>query len=564
MSKPLAWFIYLFSGLFFLAFFLWPIATILRGACLDADGHFTPAYFLEIFRNPLYTDGLRNAFLLATASTLVTLLIALPLALATDRWEFPGKKLLSSAILVPMILPPFVGAIGLRQILGQYGALNALLIKIGLLAPSETIDWLGNGRFYGVIALNALHLYPILFLNLSAALANLDPAMHEAAQNLGASSFRIFRKITLPLIMPGLFAGSTIVFIFAFTELGVPLVFDITRVTPVQIFNGLKEISGNPFPFALVVVMLLSTALLYAVSRFFFGQSGHAMTSKATTSAQTSRPSPLLQSACTLGFTTLTILALLPHLGVLAVSFAGDWYQSILPDHWTLDHYAAALSHPLAVPSILNSLKYAAGSTLLDLLLGAAIAYLVVRTTLPGRAWLDSLAMLPLAVPGLVLAFGYLSMTQDGRFFAFLNPSTDPTLLLIIAYSVRRLPYVLRATVAGLQQTSITLEEAAQNLGCSPLRTLKRITFPLLSANLLAGGLLAFAFAMLEVSDSLILAQQQKDFPITKAIYELFQLMGEGRFIASALGVWSMLFLALTILATSRLLGKKLGALFRA
>ena len=214
MSKPLAWFIYLFSGLFFLAFFLWPIATILRGACLDADGHFTLAYFLEIFRNPLYIDGLRNAFLLATASTLVTLLIALPLALATDRWEFPGKKLLSSAILVPMILPPFVGAIGLRQILGQYGALNALLIKIGLLAPTETIDWLGNGRFYGVIALNALHLYPILFLNLSAALANLDPDMHEAAQNLGASSFRIFRKITLPLIMPGLFAGSTIVFIF--------------------------------------------------------------------------------------------------------------------------------------------------------------------------------------------------------------------------------------------------------------------------------------------------------------------------------------------------------------
>jgi iron(III) transport system permease protein len=176
---------------------------------------------------------------------------------------------------------------------------------------------------------------------------------------------------------------------------------------------------------------------------------------------------------------------------------------------------------------------------------------------------LDALAMLPLAVPGLVLAFGFISMTQDGRAFAFLNPSKDPTLLLIIAYSVRRLPYVVRSAVAGLQQTSVTLEEAAQNLGCPPLRALRRITLPLIAANVLAGGLLAFAFAMLEVSDSLVLAQKQQDYPITKAIYELFQLMGEGRFVASALGVWAMVFLGLTIFATSRLLGKKMGALFR-
>ena len=154
-------------------------------------------------------------------------------------------------------------------------------------------------------------------------------------------------------------------------------------------------------------------------------------------------------------------------------------------------------------------------------------------------------------------------MTQDGRAFAFLNPSKDPTLLLIIAYAVRRLPYVVRSAVAGLQQTSVTLEEAAQNLGCPPLRTLRRITFPLIAANVLAGGLLAFSFAMLEVSDSLILAVQQAHYPITKAIYELFQLLGEGRFVASALGVWAMVFLGLTIFATSRILGKKMGALFR-
>ena len=563
MSKPLAWIVWLLTAAFFACFFVWPIGTTVAGAFFDADRRFTFDFVAEVFRNRIYLEGLRNAFLLAVGSTVATLAIALPLAFVADRFDFPGKKLLSAVVLVPMILPPFVGAIGIRQMFGQYGAFNALLAKLGLCEVNGGYDWLGEGRLWGVVALNALHLYPILFLNLTAALANVDPAMEEAAENLGCTGWRKFRRITLPLIMPGLFAGGTIVFIFAFTELGVPLIFDITRVTPVQIFYGIKEIAGNPFPFALVVVMLASTALLYALSKLAFGNSGHAMMAKATTAGGARAAGPLGRWLCVAGFAGVTLLALLPHLGVILVSFAGDWYQSVLPSAWTLDHYSAALGHTLAVPSIANSLKYASAATLIDLVLGVAIAYVIVRTTLPGRGILDAMSMLPLAVPGLVLAFGYISMTQDGRVFAFLNPSKDPTLLLVIAYAVRRLPYVVRSAVAGLQQTSVTLEEAAQNLGCPPLRTLRRITFPLIAANVLAGGLLAFSFAMLEVSDSLILAQKQQHFPITKAIYELFQLMGEGRFVASALGVWAMVFLGITIFATSRLLGRKLGALFR-
>jgi len=563
MSKTFAWFVYILTAAFFACFFLWPIGTTLGGAFFDADGKFTFAFVAEVFRNRIYLEGLGNSLLLAIGSTTLAFAIALPLAFVADRYEFPAKKLLTAAILVPMILPPFVGAIGVLHILGQYGALNAVLMHLGVLGPNDTIDWLGRGRMWGVIALNALHLYPILFLNLTAALANLDPAMEEAAENLGCTGFRKFRRITLPLIMPGLFAGGTIIFIFAFTELGVPLIFDLSRITSVQIFYGIKEIAGNPFPFALVAVMLVSTALLYAVSKLLFGRADNAMVSKATTVSNARTPGLATQWVCTLGFAAITLAALLPHIGVILTSVAGDWHHTVLPTGWTADHYRTALAHPLAVPSVLNSLKYSSLATIFDLVLGVLVAYVVVRTTLPGRNLLDALAMLPLAAPGLVLAFGYISMTQDGRAFAFLNPSKDPTLLLVIAYAVRRLPYVVRSAAAGLQQTSITLEEAAQNLGCPPLRALRRVTFPLIAANVLAGGLLAFAFAMLEVSDSLILAQKQIHFPITKAIYELFQMMGEGRFVASALGVWAMVFLALTIFVTSRILGKKLGALFR-
>lgn len=563
MSQSFARLIFGCTLAFFAVFFLWPVLQILKGGFIDADGHVTLAYLRALLADPLYLRGLGNSFLLAVATTLVALLIALPLALVSDRFLFPGKALLGSLILVPMILPPFVGAIGIKQILGQYGALNALLIELGLRPPGWTFDWLGANQFAGIVLVNAFSLYPIIYLNAVAALANIDPAMSEAAENLGCVGLRRFWKITLPLIKPGLFAGATIVFIWAFTDLGVPLIFDYDRVTSVQIFAGLKDIGGNPFPFALVAVMLASSLLFYGLGKGLFGRDAHAMMAKATSSGGPQSLPPRLAWACTALFAGVTFLAILPHLGVLLVSLSRDWYGTVLPSHFTADNFRMALGHDLTVPAIANSLKYASISTVLDLVIGVALAYVIVRTKLVGRQLLDFLAMLPLAVPGLVLAFGYLAMSQEGKFFSFLNPTVNPTILLIIAYSVRRLPYVVRAAAAGFQQTSETLEEAAQNLGCPPLKATIKITLPLISANLIAGGLLAFAFAMLEVSDSLVLAQKQFYYPITKAIYELFQLLGDGKLVASALGVWAMVFLGITIVGMTVFLGKRLGAIFR-
>ena len=563
MSKSFARIVFAFTAAFFAVFFIWPISQILKGGFVDADGHFTFAYLTALLADPTYRDGLVNSFLIACATTTLALLIALPLAFISDRFLFPGKGLLGSLVLLPMILPPFVGAIGIKQIFGQYGALNALIIALGLRPPGWTFDWFAAHQFWGIAGVEALSLYPIIYLNAVAALANIDPAMEEAAQNLGCTGLRRFWKITVPLIKPGLFAGGTIVFIWSFTELGTPLIFDYARVTSVQIYYGLRDIGGNPFPFALVAIMLASSLTIYAIGKGLFGRDGYAMMAKATSSGGPRRLPRGPALLCTAIFGGVIGLAILPHLGVILVAFSREWYATIVPHAYTLDNFRLALGHDLTVPAIANSLKFASISTVVDLVLGVAIAYVVVRSKLAGRQVLDFLAMLPLAVPGLVLAFGYLAMSQEGRFFAFLNPVRDPTILLIIAYSVRRLPYVVRAAAAGFQQTSETLEEAAQNLGCPPLKATFRITLPLIMANLIAGGLLAFAFAMLEVSDSLVLAQKQAFYPITKAIMELFQLLGDGKFIASALGVWAMVFLGITIAGLSVLLGKKLGALFR-
>jgi iron(III) transport system permease protein len=191
------------------------------------------------------------------------------------------------------------------------------------------------------------------------------------------------------------------------------------------------------------------------------------------------------------------------------------------------------------------------------------IAWLLTRRRIPGAGLLDALAMLPLALPGLVLAFGYVA----GFDFKvpWLNPRENPTLLLIISYSVRRLPYVVRSAYAGFQQTSITLEEASANLGAGPFRTLRRVTLPLITAHLVAGAVLTFSFAMLEVSDSLILAMRERYYPITKTIYALMgRIEPDAPSVACALGVVGMVILGASLLVAGRILGRKMGQLFRA
>ncbi|WP_018969375.1 ABC transporter permease [Rubritalea marina] len=564
MSKKYAIIITLVTLAFFCVFFFWPVAGVLERAFFTESGEFTIGSTLSVLSNPIYLEGLSNAFLLGVASTLVTFLVALPLAVMSHRWVFPGKRWLTLMVLAPLVLPPFVGAVGVRHILGTEGSLNALLSTIGLVSGDNPVDWLGASKFWGIVLMNALHLYPILYMNILSSLSSLDPRMEQAAQNLGASPWTRFKKITLPLCMPGVFAGAAIVFIWSFTELGVPLVFDYTRVTPVQIYDGIKDLQGNPIPYVLVAVMLLVSVLIYFSSRVILGRSqlGHSSKTKSQSMA---RPLPLVHGAMvSVAFLGVFIVATIPHFGVFFLSVSEDWYGTVLPSGFTLAHYGEGLGHSQVVSSIRNSLVYALGATFLDVLLGVGIAWVIVRSTIWGRRILDAMMMLPLAVPGIVLAFGFLSLTASSGFFGFLVPASgNPAMILILAYAIRRLPFVVRAVVGGLEQSNIELEEAALSLGVTPSRSFLKISIPLIGSSLLAGAVLSFAFAMLEVSDSLMLAQQSEHFPITKAIYSLLSTLGNGHELASALGVWAMLFLALAISGGLLVVGKKGGNLFR-
>ncbi len=551
--------------LFLAAFLLAPVLLAVREGFLE-EGRWSTYWLAEMFADQVVLRQMLNSLLLAVATTAVALLIALPPALIRARCRFRGLGVLSLAMLVPMILPPFVGAISMRHLLSQFGAVNLLLAKVGVLdfARSLPPDWLGSG-FAGVVIMQALHLFPILYLNASAALANVDPAYSQAARNLGAGPWRTFFRVTLPLIRPGLFAGGTIVFIWSLTDIGTPLIMGFNDLVAVNIFKQLAKSETTPAVYSLVFLMLSSSVTLYVLGKFIFGRSIAAESAKASVAAEL-RPLRGLRAVgawCLFG--AVIFAALLPHVGVVLTAFSARWVNTVVPSAWTMDHVRFVLQRPQTAQAILNSLRYAGASTAVDLLLGCMAAWLIVRSRVWGKTLLDALVMLPLAVPGLILAAGYVAMTASGPLRHIGPAGAYPFVILIIAYAVRRLPFVVRGVSAGLQQVPVALEEAARNLGAGRARSVLRITAPLIAANIVAAAALTFAFAVLEVSDSLILAQTQQYYPITKEIYtQATSGNPDAANIAAALGVYGMGFLGGTLVLAVALLGKRLGAIFRA
>lgn len=559
-NKPTFW-TYATAGLvavFFAAFLFHPLSYIVKRS-LFVNGIFTTAFYSGLLSDKYLAAGLRNSLLVAVWVTLLSTLLGAAFALLMQRVRFPGSGAISGLMLLPMIMPPFVGAIGISVIFNRFGAFNQLLMSIGLASRAAPPDWLGN-PFWGIVILETLHLFPIMYLNVAGSLSLVDPAIEEAARGLGASGPRLLSGVTLPLILPGVFAGASIVFIWSFTDLGTPLVFSFNRMATVQIFDMVKSPETNPRGYALVVVVLLITVLVFALARFVFGRRRYEMPAFGRGSAAVWTPPALTRWALAAGVWAVMAAALAPHAAVILLSLSRGWSMSVLPQQWTAFAYGSLFKHPLTSLSIQNSLIYSALAMIFVLGAGGVIAHTLARKRFAGNALMDACAMLPLAVPGIVLAYGYVTAFTGTA----LDPFRNPVILLVVSYSVRRLPLVVRALYAGLLQIGAALEEAGANLGASPATVFRTVTMPLIRPHIIGAAVLAFVFSMLEVSDSLILAMQEDFYPMTKAIYVLVARLGDGVIMASALGVLGIVLLGAGMAVAQKLLGAGLGRMFRA
>ncbi|NQV82307.1 MAG: iron ABC transporter permease [Rhodospirillales bacterium] len=511
-----------------------PVAKVIYVAFQDPQtGALTLINFIDFFNTSLFQESFLNSIYVSSMSVLLASIIAIPLAYFTTRFNFRGAVLIQTLGIIPLIMPPFVGAVAMLLLFGENGSVNLLLDEwFGFTIPfMEGLN--------GVILVESIHYFPFILINLSAALLNIDRAMEESAQNLGANGMRLFRRIVFPLAMPGYVAGASLVFLKVFDDLGTPLLLNINNMLAPQAYLRITSIGiSDPMGYVISVILVAFSLFSLWVSFLALKDKDYSTVQKGGGGLMKRDLKAWEKVGCYAVIILILAMVLSPHIGLALLSFGTVWSYSVLPDAFTFAHYEGMFS--TAGQYISNTLLYAGLAATIDVVLGTAIAYVVMRTGIQGRKWLDFIAMGAVAVPGVVIGIGYLRTFVEYNVPIIDKPLASWWVIIVIALSIRRLPYALRACTSALQQVSVMLEEAAENLGATKSRTVRRVVVPLMTGGILAGFITSFATASVELSATIMLVSAESDAPLAYGIYEFMQ-SASGRGPGAALGIVAVL-----------------------
>jgi len=590
----LSWALLLGAVVFFTAFMIIPIASILYNAFIfegepslkifdlilsdsyyfPLSAHITSSFpFLSLdFRisGTLYTfqgtdrlifsgydlGVILNSLQIALVTSLLATLLGTALAFIFARFSFPGKSVLNLLVLLPLLFTPFVGAIGLKRMIQVDGVLNILLSDYLHILPFR----IGVEGILAVIVVQVLAFYPIAFLNSFNSIVNIDPALEEQAENLGAKGMTLLRKVILPLALPGIEAGAILTFILSLEDLGTPLVFQGTaaeKTLTYQIYSKMFSPIGDIRPEATVLALFLLTFSLIAffLVRRYVSLRKYAMVSRGGTWKPRSQKAKGWKLVVIYSFVLLTLaFAMLPHVGVALLAVGEIWGSTLLPSKISLRNFSVAFSDPGVISALINSLVYSGIATIIIVVLGTGAAYIVSRKHIPGKELFDTLVTMPMAVPGVVIAAGLFFTYLDNP---LLSPLINPAPLLIFSFALRRFPFTVRSSFAGLEQTHVSMEEAAINLGASRIRNFVSIVLGLIYLSVLSGAMLSFIYCMSEVSTSLVIGSANPKYgPLTLKMLDVLYMLTGGPGVAAALGLLLMLMQGI-VMGLSSILSKQ-------
>ncbi len=539
--------------LFLALFLVYPLTRIFYDAVTDEAGRLTLANFAGFFTDSFYLRALWKSLVLGVATVAASSVIGIAVAFLLVRYDFRGRGLFSYLTLIPIISPPLVGTLGFTFILGRAGSLNVLLMDVfDLLKP---INFLYG--IHGVVLVETLHLFPMITLNVVDALGKIDPALEEAAESVGARGWSKFWTVTLPLTTPGYVAGALLVFIWTFSDFATPLILGVQDLLAPQAYlNIVQFVDRRIFRMGIVIsaLMVALAVVFLLVARRWVGLKDYSSLSYSTIARR--RLSAPRQAAAVAFLSLLMLLSFIPYAGVALASFSRGWSLTPLPLFYTLQHYERVI---VETPKyILNSFLYSGLAVALCIAVGVPIAWILGRSTLPGRGALDSLNTLILAVPGTAIGIAYI------RAFHFDLPGFDRGLtsywiVMPLVLAVRRLPYTVRGAYSSLLLVHRSMEEAAASVGASGLRTFRDVTLPLIWKGIVVGSLFSFMTSLQEASAVLFLALGGWEM-ITNGIFA-FYIAGSSSE-AAALGVILIAVAALSVVVINRLASGRMGGVF--
>jgi len=538
---------------FLILFLVYPLGRIFYDAVTDEAGVLTLANFHDFFTDRFYLRSLWHSLILGVATVITSSVLGVAVALLLVRYDFAGRGLFSYLTIIPIISPPLVGVLGFTFILGRAGTVNVLLMDyLDMLRPVNFLYGV-----HGVVLVETLHLFPMITLNVVDALGKVDPSLEEAAESVGARAWSRLWRVTLPLTTPGYVAGALLVFIWTFSDFATPLVLGVQDLLAPQAYlNIVQFVDRRIFRMGIVIstLMVLLAVLFLLAARHYVAIKDYSSLSYSRVARRRLAGGPQILAIAFLSL--LLLLSFIPYIGLALASVGKGWALTPLPVAYTLQYYERVI---VETPKyILNSFLYSGLAVVICVLVGVPIAWLLARSSVPGRGALDAVNTLILAVPGTAIGIAYI------RAFHFDLPGFDRGLtsfwiVMPLVLAVRRLPYTVRGSFASLLLVHHSLEEAAGSVGASGSRVFRDVTLPLIWKGIMVGSLFSFMTSLQEASAVLFLALGGWE-SITNGIFA-FYIAGSANE-AAALGVILIAVAALSVAVINRMAGTRMGGVF--
>ncbi len=483
-----------------IAFFVvYPVSfLLLESFKIAVTGGWGITNYLEFFKETYYLKIFGNTLVLSALVLLTTTLFGVPLAYILARYRQRGKTIFTALILLPIVLPAYAGVFAFIIFFGKFGTVNLLLMDTGLI--DKPINFIYG--FHGLVFVQSLHMLPFIVLGLSAGFTNIDPCFEEAAEVEGASGFRRFFTVTLPLCTPSYLAGAVLVFLWPFTDWLTPMILGQVDFLPsiayINIAYHFTDMHRKYMGIVAVVVSSIVCIGLFLLARWWVEKKKYTGLSKGTTSeGRVIEPGPLLKSGAYAYMVFIAILVLLIPFVLGLAAFSRRWVFEPFPTYWTLDNFRLIL---LESPGLIkNSFVFSGLALVFGVVFGLPAAYLIVRTRVPGKDALDFVITLMLAFPGIAVGVSYLLAFWKGI------PLAMHWIIMPLALFARRLPYFLRMAHSSYLQLDISLEEASEVSGVGKFRTFLFISLPLLIKGVLVGVVMFFIMAFQEISTAIFL-----------------------------------------------------------
>lgn len=483
---------------------------------------------------------------ISLVSVLTTCLIGTGLAVLLTRFDFPGRQVLRIFALLPMALPPLIGAVSFYFLYAESGIVPRFLAAyFGADAAAVSANGVA-----GVILVHSLTMYPYFYLAVSSALSGSDASLEEASLNLGASRTRMWRTVILPMLTPALVSGALLTFMVSMASFTAPQFYNVQTLT-MQIVAS--RTSGAYSTAAAQSVVLSVVSILFLLTmRWYQNRRVYRSLSKGTPQSLTVIHGFLPRSIAAVGSLIIVIILMAPAatIALLAFTVDGSWTIQILPPEYTLGNFARIFSDPESLHPILVSTQMALLGMIGCVVIGVAAAFVVTRWRGPGKGLLDVMVMIPWALPGTVIGVNLVTAFASPTPFNLGQVLIGSLWILPIAYFVRFLPLVFRSANAALAQIDPSLEEAARNLGAGTMRAIRTITVPLMSRGILAGALMAFIQGFGEYVASVVI-YPARFAPVSVEIYNRIYSNEFGT--AAAYGTLQMVLIVVVLIIAQRL-----------